>query len=174
MAMLTADKRTKSTTQSDSRKKDLGGKFLTFLLGGEEYGLEILKVREIIGMMEITPVPRTPDYIKGVLNLRGKIIPIINLRLKFGMEEVERTNETCIIVVDIGKIEMGIIVDKVLEVLDVASEDIDEAPSFGAAIDTQFILGMGKSRGKVSILLDITKVLSIGELALVDSFSQTE
>ncbi len=137
-----------------------GGKFLTFFLDGEEYGLEILKVREIIGMMNITPVPRTPDFIRGVINLRGKVIPIVDLRLKFGMESIARTDETCVIVVQAAGIQMGIVVDKVSEVLDIAGDDIEDAPSFGTDVDTEYILGIGKSQGRVKLLLDIDKVLS--------------
>ena len=137
-----------------------GGKFLTFFLAEEEYGLEILKVREIIGMMDITPVPRTPEFICGVINLRGKVIPIIDLRLKFAMDAVERTDETCMIVVQAAGLQMGIVVDKVSEVLDIAGEDIEDAPSFGTEVNTDYILGIGKSQGKVKLLLDIDKVLS--------------
>jgi len=143
------------------------GKYLTFVLAEEEYGLEILKVREIIGLMDITAVPRTPQYVKGVINLRGKVIPVIDLRLKFSMAEAERTEETCIIVADVGGLEMGIIVDRVSEVLDIAGDEIDETPSFGTNVDTEFILGMGKAEGKVTILLDISKVLTGTELPAV-------
>lgn len=139
---------------------DLGGKYLTFGLDREDYGLEILKVREIIGMMDITPVPRTPEFVCGVINLRGNVIPVIDLRAKFGMQPAERTNQTCIIVVDVDALEIGIVVDHVSEVLDVASQEIEEAPSFGVSVDTDFILGMGKTQGRVTILLDISKVLS--------------
>lgn len=139
------------------------GKYLTFVLAGEDYGLEILKVREIIGMMEITAVPRTPEFVKGVINLRGKVIPVIDLRLKFGMEEAEYTEETCTIVADVGGVEIGIIVDKVSEVMDIADSDIDETPSFGGSVDTDFILGMGKAEDKVTILLDISKVFTSSE-----------
>ncbi len=136
------------------------GKYLTFFLGNEEYGLEILKVREIIGLMAITAVPKTPDFVKGVINLRGKVIPVIDLRLKFQMRETEHTEETCIIVVDVNGVEMGIIVDKVSEVLDIAGEHIEDAPTFGRNVDTDFILGMGKTHDRVTILLDITKVMA--------------
>jgi purine-binding chemotaxis protein CheW len=146
------------------------GKYLTFVLGGEEYGLEILKVREIIGLMEITSVPQTPVFIKGVINLRGKVIPVIDLRLKFGMEEAEPTEETCIIVVDIGGAMIGILVDTVSEVLHVMADQIEPAPSFGGSIDTGFILGMGKIKGKVKILLDIDSVLSAEELTRAAGF----
>ena len=136
------------------------GKYLTFSLSGEEYGLEILKVREIIGVMDITDVPRTPEFVKGVINLRGKVIPVVDLRLKFAMPEAEHTEETCIIVVNVGDVEMGIVVDKVSEVLDIAAQEIEESPSFGASVDTDFILGMGKAGDRVTILLDVEKVLS--------------
>lgn len=136
------------------------GKYLTFALGDEEYGLEILKVREIIGLMEITRVPRMPSYIRGVINLRGKVIPVIDLRRKFSMEEAEDTLETCVIVVFLGDMLMGVIVDRVSEVLDLPGEDIEETPDFGISIDTQFILGVGKSGETVIMLLDIDKVLT--------------
>ncbi len=139
------------------------GKYLTFVLAAETYGLEILKVREIIGMMDITAVPRTPAFVKGVINLRGKVIPVVDLRLKFGLEELARTEETCVIVVDVDGMEIGIIVDKVSEVLNVSAEHIEETPSFGVDIDTSFILGLGMANGKVTILLDISRVLTAEE-----------
>jgi purine-binding chemotaxis protein CheW len=144
------------------------GKYLTFVLRGEEYGLEILKVREIIGVLDITPVPQTPTFVKGVINLRGKVIPVVDLRLKFGMTPAEYTKETCIIVVDVKEMLMGTVVDTVSEVIDIADSNIEPAPSFGARVDTGFILGMGKIKGKVKILLDIDRVLSTEELALVE------
>ena len=135
------------------------GKYLTFALADEEYGLEILQVREIISMSEITSMPKTPEYVKGVINLRGKVISVIDLRLKFSIDEAPYTDETCIIVVDVNGVEMGIIVDHVSEVLDIASADIEDAPEFGASVDINFILGMGKAQGRVTILLDISKVI---------------
>jgi purine-binding chemotaxis protein CheW len=144
------------------------GKFLTFALGKEEYGIEILRVREIIGLMEITTVPQTPDYMKGVVNLRGKVIPIIDLRLKFLMPEVEHTQETCIIVVEVNNAQVGIIVDNVSEVTDIEGEDIEDAPNFGQEIDTKFIMGMGKTKDKIIILLDIERVLTVEELETVE------
>lgn len=148
-------------------QRQKAGKYLTFVLAEEEYGLEILTVREIIGLMDITAVPRTPHHVKGVINLRGKVIPVIDLRLKFGMVEVEHTDETCIIVVSLGDIEVGLLVDKVSEVLDIDEQDIEDTPSFGTSVNTDFILGMGKANGKVTILLDISKALSAGELSSV-------
>lgn len=152
--------RTADNTAQATLGRNLGGKYLTFGLSDEQYGLEILKVREIIGMMDITAVPRTPEFIKGVINLRGKVIPVVDLRLKFGMPSAEATDETCIIVVDVGGVEMGIVVDQVSEVLNIQSEEIEPPPSFGVSVDTDFILGMGKANGKVTILLDISKVLT--------------
>jgi purine-binding chemotaxis protein CheW len=139
--------------------RDRGGKFLTFFLAGEEYGLEILKVQEIIGMMDITPVPRTPDSVRGVINLRGKVIPIVDLRLKFEMPAAERTAETCIIVVEANRLQTGIVVDQVSEVLDITGENIEDAPAFGTEVRTDYILGIGKSEGHVKLLLDIDRVL---------------
>jgi purine-binding chemotaxis protein CheW len=148
------------------------GKYLTFALGNEEYGLEILKVREIIGYMAITAVPQMPAYIKGVINLRGQVIPVIDLRLKFGLPGAEVTEQTCIIVVEItqhGKrFNTGIVVDHVSEVLDIAGENIEDPPQFGSQVNTDFILGMGKINESVKILLDIDRVLAaveLGELA---------
>jgi purine-binding chemotaxis protein CheW len=146
-----------------------GEKFLTFFLANEEYGIEILKVQEIIGMMGITPVPRTPHFVRGVINLRGKVITVVDLRLKFAMEPKEQTEETCIIVVQTHGIQMGIMVDKVSEVLDIATKDIEDAPSFGIEVNTDFILGMGKSQSKVKLLLDIDKVLTSPELKQVNA-----
>lgn len=145
----------------------LGGKYLTFLLAGEEYGLEILKVREIICIMDITSVPQTPDFVRGVINLRGKVIPVIELRSQFGLPVIEYTQETCIIVVDVGVL-MGIIVDAVQEVHDIPSEEIEPPPKLGASVDTTFILGMGKVKGAVKILLDIESVLNSEELVELD------
>jgi purine-binding chemotaxis protein CheW len=151
--------------------KDKEGKYLTFTLGQEEYGIGILKVREIIGMMEITSVPRTPEHVKGVINLRGKVIPVISLRCKFGIPEEEYTDRTCIIVVEIqgagGAIPIGIIVDSVSEVLNISGEDIEPTPTMGSALDTEYILGMAKVKGKVKILLDIDRVLSTEEVSAI-------
>lgn len=144
------------------------GKYLTFALGAEEYGLEILKVREIIGYMDITAVPQTPHYVKGVINLRGQVIPVIDLRANFGMEITEVTEETCIIVVEISngnrKFSTGVVVDRVQEVLDIKCKDIEQAPQFGASVNTDFILGMGKISNSVKILLDIDRVLANDDL----------
>ena len=152
----------------ENKTADLAGKYLTFKLVDEEYGLEILKVREIIGMMAITSLPRTPSFVRGVINLRGRVIPVIDLRRKFEMEAAADTSETCIIVVDVraavGVVRIGILVDSVSEVLDIMEEDIEKAPTFGANANTAFILGMAKTKGTVKILLNIEKVLSSEEL----------
>jgi purine-binding chemotaxis protein CheW len=148
------------------------GKYLTFALAEEEYGLEILKVREINGYMDITPVPQTPVYVKGVINLRGQVIPVIDLRAKFGMESKEVTEQTCIIVVEVirngQKADTGIVVDRVQEVLYISGDQIQETPEFGAAVDTNFILGLGKVGKSVKILLDIDKVLAGAALDGID------
>ena len=147
------------------------GKYLTFKLVDEEYGLEILKVQEIIGMMNVTRVPKMPNYIRGVINLRGKVIPVADLRLKFGLDHTEDTERTCIIVVQVShgeqEVTTGIIVDEVSEVLDVAEEQIEESPSFGGAVDTEFILAMGKIGDQVIMFLDIDKVLSANAMQSV-------
>lgn len=157
---------------------DLAEKYLTFELAGEEYGIEILKVREIIGLLTITPVPRTPEYIRGVINLRGKVIPVIDLKLKFGMAMTDNTRETCIIVVEVshdgGTILTGILVDRVHEVLDIKSEHIEDAPEMGENVDTEFIKGMGKTGDRVSILLDIDGVLTGGELEQLKKTKETD
>ncbi len=154
-----------------SRKAVDEGKFLTFALNREEYGIEILKVREIIGVIDITPVPQTPDYMKGIINLRGKVIPIIDLRLKFSMPEEAHTQETCVIVVKINNAPIGVVVDNVSEVLDIKSEEVEDTPQFGHDIDTGFIMGLGKAKEKIIILLDIDKVLSSEEIELVEKLA---
>lgn len=154
------------------------GKYLTFHLGGEVYGLEILKVQEIIGMMDVTHVPKMPEFVRGVINLRGQVIPVTELRLKFGLQATEDTEKTCIIVVQVthegSQITMGILVDEVAEVMDLADTQIEPPPKFGVNINTSFILGMGKVGQKVVMLLDVDKVLSDGDLVLVHKLSQKE
>lgn len=148
---------------TSTQMQNLEGKYLTFALDTEECGLEILKVREIIGHMQITAVPNVPHYAKGVINLRGQVIPVINMRLKFKMPEIEITDQACIIVVEIvdsgKKMLTGIVVDHVSEVLDILENQIEEPPQFGFGVDTQYILGLGKIGDQVKILLDIDKIL---------------
>ena len=147
------------------------GKYLTFSLAGEEYGIGILKVKEIIGMMNITPVPQTPEFVKGVINLRGKVIPVVDLRLRFALEAAAYTERTCIIVVEVaganGSVMMGIVVDAVSEVLNIRGADIENTPAFGVRLNTDFILGMAKAAGGIKILLDIDRVLSSEDLVAV-------
>lgn len=173
MATTVLDEPTTGATHTGTSIGDEESKYLTFKLADEEYGVEILKVREINGLMDITAVPRMPVYMKGVINLRGKVIPVVDLRLKFSLEEIEYTEETCIIVVDVGK-EIGIIVDTVSEVLDIAGDNIEPPPSMGASVDSSFILGMGKVGNAVKILLDIDKVLTTGEIVEVTAVADAE
>jgi len=163
---------TKTMDQVVKSMVDREGKYLTFSLAGEEYGIGILKIKEIIGMMPITTVPRTPSFVKGVINLRGKVIPVVDLRLKFEMEAIDSTERTCIIVVEIGatgrSLLMGILVDSVSEVLNIKGNDIEETPTFGARLNTDYILGMAKMNGGVKILLDIDRVLNAEEITILD------
>jgi purine-binding chemotaxis protein CheW len=148
------------------------GKYLTFSLADEEYGIGILKVKEIIGMLPITSVPQTPEFVKGVINLRGKVIPVMDLRLRFGMESIDYTERTCIIVVEIAgpsdTVMIGIVVDAVSEVLNIKGDDIEETPTFGTKLNTEYIFGMAKMEGAVKILLDIDRVLSSEEIAVLE------
>ena len=152
--------------------EDREGKYLTFTLADEEYGISIMKIQEIIGLMKITTIPRTPEFVKGVINLRGKVIPVVDLRLRSGMEAVDYTDRTCIIVVEIegqaGTVLTGIAVDSVSEVLNIKGEDIEDTPTFGIKLNTEDILGMTKVEGRVKILLDIDRVLSADEVMLLD------
>jgi purine-binding chemotaxis protein CheW len=161
------DKKTGLTDQLKNR----GGKYLTFSLCEEEYGLEILKLREIIGMVTITSVPQTPEFVKGVINLRGKVLPVVDLRLRFGMQAAPYTKRTCIIIVEIaaesGRITIGIVVDAVSEVIHIKAEDIEAAPEFGGSMNTRYILGMAKIDESVKILLDIDNVLSRSDTELL-------
>jgi purine-binding chemotaxis protein CheW len=151
---------------------DREGKYLTFSMADEEYGVGILKIKEIIGMMPITSVPQTPDFVKGVINLRGKVIQVMDLRLRFGLEAIDYTERTCIIVVEIegdgGIVQIGIVVDSVSEVLNIRSEELEDTPTFGTELSTDYILGMAKMEGGVKILLDIDQVLSAEEIAVLE------
>ncbi len=140
------------------------GKYLAFRLGKEDFAIQVLKVREIVGIQDITSVPQMPGYVKGVINLRGKVIPVVDLRLKFGLPEREYTQRTCIIVVQVHSggqaIQTGIIVDEVSEVLNLAAGEIENTPDFGEDVSTPYLLGMAKVKGNVKMLLDIDQVLS--------------
>ena len=156
-------------SSSEATTSSRGGKYLTFVLNNEQYGLEILKVKEILSLLPITPMPQAPHFVKGVINLRGKVIPVMSLRLKFGMEEVDYTEKTSIIVVDVSAtaenvIHIGIVVDFVSEVINVRSSDVEPAPAFGETLNTDYILGLAKIGSSVKILLDIDRVLSVEEL----------
>lgn len=145
------------------KRSHMAGKYLTFALGVEEYGLPVLKVREIIKMMDITLVPQVPMHVKGVINLRGKVIPVVDLRLKFSFASQEYTERTCIIVVEVAmaesKVMMGIVVDAVSEVLNIGADEIEETPDFGERVNTDYMKGIAKVKGKVKILLDLDRVL---------------
>ena len=144
------------------------GKYLIFRLGMEEFGTEVLKVREIMGLQDITAIPQVPEYVKGVINLRGKVIPVIDLRLKFGMVPEEYTARTCIVVMRTHEGDeetmIGMIVDGVVEVLNLLASDIEDTPDFGPGVVTPYLTGIAKIKGKVKILLDIDHVLSSNEL----------
>ena len=152
------------------------GKSLIFNLGVEEFGTQVLKVREIMGIQEITTVPMVPDFVKGVINLRGKVIPVIDLRLKFGFPPQEYTPRTCIIVTRIQQdgmdVLVGVIVDGVVEVLSLTAEDIQDTPNFGTGVALPHVNGMAKIKGKVKILLDIDKVLNTQELSGLNALLQ--
>jgi purine-binding chemotaxis protein CheW len=167
--MTTATTETAVGVQGDARI----GKYLTFQLANEEFGIRVLKVREIMGLQDITAVPQTPAHIKGVINLRGKVIPVIDLRLKFSMPPAVYTQRTCIVVTQIqgdnGPILMGTIVDGVSEVLNLTGAEIEDTPDFGEDVAGRYLLGMAKVKGKVKILLDIDRVLSAQELGHLNS-----
>ena len=152
------------------------GKYLTFQLANEEFGIRVLKVREIMGLQEITAVPQTPAHIKGVINLRGKVVPVVDLRLKFGVAAAEYTQRTCIIVTQIqsetGPVMMGIVVDGVSEVLNLTGAEIEDTPDFGEEFSGGYLLGMAKVKGKVKILLDIDRVLSTQDLHNLNAMLQ--
>ena len=151
-------------------------KYLSFYIGAEEFAIGVLSVREIMGVLDITAVPQTPVYVKGIINLRGKVVPVVDLRLKFGMEPVEYTQRTCIVVVDVGgeagRLLMGVVVDSVSEVLNVAASDVEDAPDFGEGVAIPYLLGIAKCKGKVKLLLDIEKVLHAAELVRLQSMVQ--
>ncbi len=167
-----------SPSASNASSTSKGGKYLTFALGAEEYGLQILKVREIIGWMEMTAVPRTPAFVNGVINLRGQVIPVIDLRAKFAMPAIPRTEQTCIIVAEMEqagrRIQTGLIVDRVSEVLNIPAESIEEAPTFDPSVRSDFILGLGKIGRGVKILLDIDRVLSTADVIVLDGLPKAK
>jgi purine-binding chemotaxis protein CheW len=156
------------STETKSTNR-LAGKYLTFNLQAESYGIDVLKVREIIRLAAITPVPQMPPYIRGVINLRGKIIPVMDLRMRFEFPGATGTEQTCIIVVQVklpeGKAtQMGLVVDGVEEVLNIAEGDIEETPNFGGQICTDYIIGLAKVKGAVKTLLDIDGIVGADTL----------
>ena len=172
MTATLADKPKTASTLPDNVTSEEESRFLTFKLANEEYGVQVLKVRQITGLMKITAVAQMPRYMKGVINLRGQLIPVVDLRLKFGLEEIERTPQTCIIIVDVGK-EIGILIDAVSDVLDIPSTEIEPPPSMGTLMNSSFILGMDKVGDAVKILLDIDRVLTTDELVDIESVAST-
>jgi purine-binding chemotaxis protein CheW len=161
-----------TTLETTAAAGTLAGKYLTFILSRECYGIPVLKVREIIRLATITAVPQMPPYVKGVINLRGKIIPVIDLCLKFGMEHAASSENACIVVVQVNgadkrHVQLGLAVDAVEEVCQLAPGDIEATPEFGAAVDTTYILGMAKGKGVVKTLLDIDRVLGPSALSAV-------
>ncbi|MCC7388703.1 MAG: purine-binding chemotaxis protein CheW [Phycisphaerales bacterium] len=164
-----------TTTTGDGNEN----KFLSFRIGREEFGVEILRVREIIGVIDVTPLPQTPDYVKGVINLRGKIIPVIELRAKLGLPPMEYTEETCIIVVEVSDggdecFHMGVIVDSVSEVMDIPPDSIEPAPRFGGNLNTSYILGMGKVKEHVLVLLEIDRVMTHKDIGAMAEAARAE
>jgi purine-binding chemotaxis protein CheW len=149
--------------QAGKRDHALSGKYLTFALGAEEYGVPVLKVREIIKMMDVTAVPQVPAHVRGVINLRGKVIPVVDLRIKFGLGSQDYTERTCIVVAEVAlgsvKVMMGVIVDAVSEVLSITPQEIEDTPEFGDQVQTDYLRGVAKVRGRVKILLDLDRVL---------------
>lgn len=143
--------------------------FLTFLLGAEQYGVEILKVQEIRGYSAVTPIPNTPGHIKGVINLRGTVVPVVDLRAKFSMETTEYNKFTVIIVLTVGEKVMGLVVDAVSDVLDIPAAEMRQAPDLGARVDTRFISGMATIGERMTVLLDIDRLLSEDEAAAMES-----
>ena len=143
------------------------GKLLTFFLDGREYGIQILEAREVVGILNIDPVPKTPEFMKGVINLRGKIVPVIDLRIKFGMKCRDYDKDTCIIVVDLSGVFTGIVVDQLAGVITVAKENYEISPKLGNNINAEFVAGMVKLKDRVIIVLEIEKVLDNNELDII-------
>jgi purine-binding chemotaxis protein CheW len=147
-------------------------KFLTYFLNDEQYGIEISQVREIIAMMKITPVPRTPRYISGVINLRGSIIPVVDTRKRFEMDEIEYTEQTAIIIIEIKKMSIGFIVDMVEEVLAIEDENISEPPKFGTNVNMEFIKNMARHNDAVVMIMDMEKLFESEELNMLESITK--
>ena len=157
----------RTSAGQDEQHDERAGKYLTFTLAGTQYGIEILRVVEILKMMEITTVPMWPDFAKGTINLRGRVIPVVDLRQKFGLSATEETDQTCTIVVELDGDQIGIIVEGVNEVREIAGADISDPPTIGGTVESQFILGMGKADQETIILLNLKKILLDVELAML-------
>jgi len=165
---------TVSTDSIDINDNDVN-QYLTFVLAGETYGVSILVIKEILEYNEPTVVPMMPDFIRGVINLRGSVVPVIDLSLRLGKETTEVAKRTCVVIIEVQhedeRMEIGVVVDAVNEVLDISPDAIESAPNFGAKIRTDFIRGMGKVDDKFVVLLNIDHVLSIEELSMVNDAS---
>jgi purine-binding chemotaxis protein CheW len=148
--------------------------FLTFVLGTEQYGVEILRVQEIRGYSTVTPIPNTPPYIQGVMNLRGTVIPVVDLRAKFSMQPGEYDKFTVIIVVKVSEKVIGLVVDAVSDVLDIPSSELRAAPDLGARVDTRFISGMANVGDRLTMLLDLERLLNEDEVTVLESLSNEE
>jgi purine-binding chemotaxis protein CheW len=159
-------------TAATSTPTGHAGKYLTVAIDNEVYGIAVLKVREIIRLQKVTPVPQLPEFVKGVINLRGRVIPIIDLRIRFGMK-ADITERTCIVVVQVASgdrnIQMGVIVDSVEEVANLSKDQIEPTPDFGVRIDTAYLLGMAKTNGRVLMLLEIDRVITADEMRAVSA-----
>ena len=158
-----------STANTPSKAKSAAGEYLTFVLGEEEYGLEILKVQEIRGYDAVTQIANTPDFIKGVVNLRGKIVPIVDLRIKFHLGKVEYNEFTVVIILNLHGRVVGIVVDGVSDVMALKDEQIRDVPSLVTSIDTKYIVGLATVEAQMLILVDIEQLMSSQEMALIDS-----
>lgn len=164
---------TETADATSATQRATTGKYLTFTLGHESYGIAVLKVREIIRVPDITAVPQMPDHVKGVINLRGKVIPVADLRVKFQLSDIQDTERTCIVVVQVKLASgaqplIGLIVDSVEEVANIPSTDIEPTPDFGANLETDYILGMAKVKGTVKTLLDIDRVVAADTIATLN------
>jgi len=154
------------------RLDDRAGKYLTFELNKTEFGIEILSVVEILKMMEITAVPMWPDFAQGTINLRGRVIPVVDLRQKFNLSATEETEQTCTIVVELGGDQIGIMVEAVNEVREITEDHITDPPNIGGSVESDFILGMGKSGESTIILLNLEKILVGGDMNLLQSAAE--
>jgi purine-binding chemotaxis protein CheW len=169
MPTLMAEKIAEKTDIQTAVADEHAGKYLAFHVGPEQFAIGVLSVREIMGMQEITAVPHTPVCVKGIINLRGKVVPVVDLRLKFGMPETEHTARTCIIVVNVpgegGSVLAGVIVDAVSEVANIAAGEIENPPDFGEGVSIPYLIGIAKTKGGVKLLLNIERVLTASDVS---------